>query len=118
MADLVNTPQFKFPMTISSGGRVGVVEQDGLEDRMQNAVVCMRYERGQRTQLPEFGLPDQALRQGGANLSEIVSSVIRWEPDIDPQIIDSIVNSLDGEQTVTMDLLTPSARREGELSNG
>lgn len=119
MADLVNTPQFRFPMQISAAGEILTVEQDSFEDRVQNAIVCLRYQRGQRTQLPEFGIPDQALRQGGASHREIVESIIRWEPDISPDDLGQIISSDSETTTVRIDLTSPGVHDEGEqMSNG
>lgn len=112
MAHLVNTPQLKFPMQMTANGTVLLVEQDSFEDRVQNALICLRYARGQRTQLPEFGLPDQAMRQGGANLNEIVSSVLQWEPDVDPKIIEAIIRDGGLEQTITVEMVSPTAHEE------
>lgn len=116
MADLVNTPQLKFPMQMTASGRVMLVEQDSFEDRVQNAIICLRYERGQRTAIPEFGLPDQAMRQGGADLSEIVSAVLQWEPDIDPAVIERILSSTGTTQTITIEMVSPAVF--GEDTNG
>lgn len=114
MAHLVNTPQLKFPMQITDNGVVLVVEQDSFEDRVQNAVICLRYQKGQRTMLPEFGLPDQAFRQGGANMNDIVSSILQWEPDVDPVVVGQAMDSVLAEQTVTIEMVSPSVHDDRE----
>lgn len=101
MADLVNTPQFKFPLQVVNGS-VAVVEQDSEEDHFQNAIVAMLYLRGQRTELPEFGVPEQAFKRNGADRNEIIAAVRQWEPEVQVEVIDSIIK--EGVNTVTVEL--------------
>jgi esterase/lipase superfamily enzyme len=97
MADLVNTPQFAFPFRVVNG-MPAVVEQDSGTDYYQNAVVVMRYRAGERTAIPEFGIPDPALRENGVDPGEIIQAVTTWEPDIDVDVIKSAI--LDGVENV------------------
>src|SRR4051794_13340525 len=82
MADLVMTPYFQIPFKITRG-RIGVVEQDTDDEVVQTATTVLRYERGQRIALPEYGISDQALRMGGADTREIEQAVAAWEPRLD-----------------------------------
>lgn len=80
MADLLTTPQLSLPFRVS-GNDVVCHEQDSTEDITQNAITIMRYTQGERSALPEFGIPDQALQQNGADMTEITEAVRRWEPE-------------------------------------
>lgn len=105
MALLVSTPQLAVPFDMGLDGLVATVEQDSPQDRLQNAVAVLRYERGQRTALPDFGLPDQALRENGASFNEIVAAVRTWEPDVTVELISQ---AFDQEtQTMEVGMSTP-----------
>lgn len=101
MADLVNTPQLAFPFRIS-GRDVAVVEQDTATDREQNAEVVIRYTIGERTAVPDFGIPDQAMRERGVDPQEIASHIAIWEPDVETEIVESLIEN--GLQGATIDL--------------
>jgi phage baseplate assembly protein W len=61
-------------------GRAGTVEQDSPEDVLQCVETIMRFRRGQRPDAPDFGVPDQAHRQGGADPAEVLDAIERFEP--------------------------------------
>ena len=85
MADLVTNPHFALPFRFGKGGCL-VVEDNSPEEIEQCAEIALRYERGQRTGMPTFGLPDQALLQGGANFSQIVSAVTEHDDRIEAEV--------------------------------
>lgn len=101
MAHLVNTPQFQVPFHLHNG-EVAVVEQDSAEDRTQNATTVMRYTKGQRTAIPEFGVPDFAMRQDGMNADELTQAVLTWEPDVDVEVVKEIIES--GVETAEVEI--------------
>jgi phage baseplate assembly protein W len=70
-------PHLRLPISFEAGS---VVEQDSEQEILQNVRVILMYERGQRVDLPRFGVSDQALRQGGADLDEIIKAIADWEP--------------------------------------
>ena len=78
---MVRSPHFSLPFRFAKGG-CPVLEQNSLPEIQQCGEVAMRYERGQRTALPEFGVPDQAMLQKGANLAEISSSITEHDDRI------------------------------------
>src|SRR3954466_10625312 len=79
---MVTNPVYRIPFSFTPGG-VAVLEQDSGEEKVQSAEVVLRYERGQRTGLPKFGLEDQAMLQNGANLSAIVAAVAEQDERVE-----------------------------------
>jgi hypothetical protein len=73
VAAVVSTPHFRHPFQFGKGG-VMTVEQDSDEELAGCAIVALLYERGQRIGMPDFGLPDQAMLQRGANLDQITAA--------------------------------------------
>lgn len=90
-------PHLRFPLRVS-GGTFETVEQDSIDDIAQCAEIVMKYRVGYRTSIPEFGMPDQAFRQGGANVQEIAAALGRWEPraraliEADPSLLDELTS--------------------------
>ena len=82
MVAVVNNPHYREPFSFAPGG-CPIVEQDSKTDVQQCAVAALRTELGTRTGLPTFGLKDQAMLMGGANLSEIKAAVAEHEPRLD-----------------------------------
>jgi hypothetical protein len=78
-------PRFAFPMR-KAGSRLASVEQDSEEEVVQSAKLTLRYARGDRTALPDFGLPDQALRENGADLGVIRATISTWDDRADAEV--------------------------------
>jgi predicted component of type VI protein secretion system len=64
-------------------GEFHVLEEDSEEEIIQTATTVLRYERGQRTAIPEYGISDPALRHGGADNREIHQAIEAYEPRLD-----------------------------------
>lgn len=79
------TPRLAFPPRMAGRG-MATVEQDSEEEINQSAKLTLRYARGDRTKLPGFGLPDQALRENGADLSEIRATITEWDERADAEV--------------------------------
>jgi phage baseplate assembly protein W len=62
------------------GDRAVTVEQDSDSEVTQCVEVILRYRPGARVAAPDFGTPDQAHRQGGADIVTLVEHVERFEP--------------------------------------
>jgi hypothetical protein len=62
------------------GARMAYLAQDTDADVAQCCEVVARYRPGVRLDDPDFGLPDQAHQQGGADLAEIASVLQAHEP--------------------------------------
>ena len=97
MSHLLNTPQFKYPFHVMNGS-IHCVEQDSPDDHLQNAVTVMRYRKGDRSALPEFGIPDPTFRMGGIHPEEIEQAVRTWEPDVDIQTVRNILDQAGNHQ--------------------
>lgn len=75
-------PRLAIPLRFAAG-RAATVEQDSDADVLQCVETIARYRVGQRPELPEFGIPDQSHRQGGADQAAIADAVLRWEPRVE-----------------------------------
>lgn len=77
-----SVPHFNYPFQIR-GRKVNTVEQDTVEEVIICVYAVLATELGSRQEEPDFGWPDPAFRQGGADLEEMVSVVDEWEPRAD-----------------------------------
>jgi phage baseplate assembly protein W len=94
-------PHFSVPFAVDS-----YVEQDSRDEIVQNMWVIVSYELGERDGREAFGIRDQALREGGADLGEIQRAILRWEPrarfvledepDLIQQLVDRVKIRLEG----------------------
>jgi phage baseplate assembly protein W len=72
-------PHFSLPFRFA-GGRAVTVEQDSLDDVEGCVEAVLRYTRGSRPEAPDFGIPDQAFTEHGAQIGEIAAAVEDAEP--------------------------------------
>lgn len=79
----VDIPHFSLPFRRDTHGRCVVNEQDSDAEILDCVEVLLATERGSRMEVPEYGVPDQVFRQGGADLNAISSAIARWEPRAD-----------------------------------
>jgi hypothetical protein len=80
MADI---PHLAFPLRFSSiGGKtVAAVTEQGSADEIFDAVsAIVRFRRGDRIDLLDFGITEQLFREGGFDLDLLVAEVLEWEP--------------------------------------
>lgn len=75
----VGVPRLRFPLRFTNG-RTELVEQDSIEEIAQCVEIILRTPRGQRLDLPDFGIPDQAFRENGADLVALRSAIEQYEP--------------------------------------
>lgn len=68
---------FKFG---ANGGPALVVEQDSDDDIEQCIEAIVRTIRGQRLELPDFGIADPVLQEGGPDIGDISRAIEHWEP--------------------------------------
>lgn len=76
------TAHLRWPLRLVDGVPQ-TVEQDSYEDLRQCVRTILSFAPGQRIELPEFGLVDQVLREGGADLEAIRRAIADWEPRAD-----------------------------------
>ena len=106
MAHLLTTPQFSLPFRVANG-EVVCHEQDTAVDRVQNAIVVLRYRTGERTLIPDFGISDLAFTEGAINLADLMDRVRRWEPDVEAEEIKQFI---DDKGNLTVEVTFGSAR--------
>lgn len=94
----IEIPHLKMPLTVVDG-RALAVEQDSDEEILQAAETVLRYEIGHRVDLPDFGLSDQAFRQGGADREEVREAIEAWEPRARP-IVEDAEDGLEAAETL------------------
>ena len=75
----VTTPHFALPFRFIAG-TAAVTEQDSTEEVMDCVQAIVRYTHGDRTELPEFGLPDLLFTTGDIDTELIDQLIQEWEP--------------------------------------
>lgn len=96
---MIDTPHFRIPLQRSSGGPLVVIDQDSDEEIVQCVRVILETPLGFREEIPDFGLRDQALKKGGANLEEIDFSIRTSEPRVDSVSTQRLVDTVDNVTT-------------------
>lgn len=79
-----NAPHFDRPFRLS-GSRFAVVEQDSDAELTNAAWAIASTEIGSRDEMPDFGVPDLAFRDGAVVTGAIVAAVREWEPRLDAE---------------------------------
>lgn len=77
------------------GGVEATVPANTADDIRTNLAILAGYRPGDRVERPDFGIPGQALRKGGADTRQILAAVDEFEPraraEIDPgEIVDRV----------------------------
>lgn len=101
MADLLITPQITLPFRVV-GGAVVQHEQDTFEDITQNAVVVMRYTKGDRTADPEFGIPDLTFHMGPIDPRSLANTIQNYEPEVTAEVVQKVLGT--GQLDIYVDL--------------
>lgn len=77
---LVN-PHFDLPFRFTSTtGKPAEVEQGSLAEVVNCVQAVVRYHKGDREVLPEFGIQDPTFTTGDIDLEAIKSEIDKWEP--------------------------------------
>jgi hypothetical protein len=77
----LDAPHFRFPFQLNASGTEPIViDQDEDDEILDCVTVVIATQPGDRTDLPDFGLEEQAFLQGGADLLQILQSIQVWEP--------------------------------------
>lgn len=82
MSDDVRVPHFAFPFRFGSHGAAEVVEQDTPEEIEQNVKVLVLTERGERIEVPDFGV-DDVVFQTGIDEGAIAAQAREWDERAD-----------------------------------
>lgn len=75
-------PHFALPLRLA-GGTFATVEQDTVDDVAACVEAIVRYPRGHRTDVPEFGIDDPVFALDGADPEDLLDDVREWEPRAD-----------------------------------
>lgn len=95
MAALLRNPHFAMPMRMDRG-HVAVVEQGSYYETYNSVLTLLRYEIGQRAAEPNYGIPDQALRENGADITRIVAAIMEWVPEAEVTLSrDDVIKIID-----------------------
>lgn len=101
----VRIPHLDYPFRFHVDGHAAVVEQDSEADVVNCALAIIKCPLGFRTELPDFGLTDQALNET-INEEEIKSALELWEDRADYIILadedafDALVKRVQVEMTM------------------
>lgn len=71
---------FDYPFRFGAGGHAVTVEQDSIEEITAGVIHVLKTTIGTRVDLPEFGVPELVMREGGVNVNGIISALRVWEP--------------------------------------
>lgn len=74
-------PHFDLPFRFVAGS-AATVEQDSLDDVTNAVEAVLRYRRGHRIDVPEFGITDPALA-ARVDVLDLQTEVEQWEPRAD-----------------------------------
>lgn len=93
-------PHLKLPMKLF-GGKFTTVEQDTTDEIMQCVRAVIGTVRGQRTNLPDFGLDiDIVFLLKDMDITRIEAAIEEWEPrakatvEINPQTVDNLLQAI------------------------
>lgn len=95
--------KLRLPMRFVNG-RALTVEQDTDVEIGQCIESSARTQPGQRLDLPEYGVPDQAFVQGGPSAAVVRAAILRDEPrarvlvTADPSQLDDMIGRISVEQ--------------------
>lgn len=78
----VQIPHFAFPFQLDRNGAVEVVEQDTYEEIEQNVHVLLITDRGQRMEVPDFGIDDLVF-QTAVDETDIIEQAREWDDRVE-----------------------------------
>jgi phage baseplate assembly protein W len=73
------SPHFAVPFRFGNSGHAECVEQDSHDDVYQCVQAIVRTVRGQRLELPDFGINDTVMQEGGPDVSDISGAIEQYE---------------------------------------
>lgn len=76
---MTDIPHFDLPFRYVGSAPV-VAEQDSLADIINCVEAILLTVEGQRTEIPEFGIPDQVFQVQPLHLDAVLASVLAFEP--------------------------------------
>jgi hypothetical protein len=88
-------PHFAIPFRINGVRGAVVTEQDSEQEILDCVEVIIRYQHGDRPEKPDFGIPDLTFSEPSPNTNLIKQYVDLWEPRIDMDIGEAVLNQID-----------------------
>jgi phage baseplate assembly protein W len=85
-------PHFSYPFRLE-GNSFAVVDQDTPDDIVQSVEILVATRRGQRQELPDYGIADP-LFEDGLDLQDITDAIADWEPRA-TTAVDSEIDDID-----------------------
>jgi len=83
---------FAFPFTLA-GSSFAVVEQDSSDEIVQCVEVLLSTTRGQRVELPEYGIGDPLFKDS-VDVQDALNAIADWEPRASV-VINTNIDSVD-----------------------
>lgn len=78
---MLDRPHFDLPFRFNPVTNLPAeVEQGSLQEVSNSAEVVLRFRKGEREELPEFGIEDPTFSEGDIDLESIRNDVLFWEP--------------------------------------
>lgn len=87
-------PHFGIPFFIDPDRGAHVEEQDSEEEILDCVETILRYQKNQRPESPDFGIPDVTFSEPLVNVGPIQSALIHWEPRIETKVNSPTVDNL------------------------
>ena len=94
---MIDTPKLSYPFRFNAAGSQAIVVEQNSQDEIIDCVeVLLSTELGERQEVPDYGVPDQTFRQGGASTEAIEEAIRTWEPraDVDIERTDTDLDDL------------------------
>jgi phage baseplate assembly protein W len=80
---MTDVPRLAWPLQLAANGQLATVEQDSDEDITQCLRAILLHRVGDRTDVPELGVPDLTHGEQPLDLDGIEEVVRRHEPRVD-----------------------------------
>jgi phage baseplate assembly protein W len=77
----MGVPHLRIPFHVGAGGAAETVEQDSLDEIAQCVVVLVSTERGERFDVPTYGIPDETFTPASPDHAAAIEAAVgQWEP--------------------------------------
>lgn len=92
---MTEIPHFKFPLQLTGDGtRAQVVEQDSDDEILDCIEVLLATTQGERIEIPNYGIRDQAFRQNGADTAHILAQIRKYEERANINLAPDVIREL------------------------